>query len=234
MTNKVFAVIPVFGRLPLVKHTITRLLEKNGVHHVICVGWEADERYVCEKAGAEFIYHKNVLGGKLNAGFEIAGAEGATHILFVGSSDFVSDNYLEVLLPLCPENGFVGTKGCYMAHIIKGGKVRAGLWHGYNKERNYEPIGIGRIIGREAMELCHWNPFNSLAHSSMDGQLYQTVVKNNGQVVMYDKKEAFNMCISTDQWRNMHKFGAYGGTFSEMIKPYDWLNENFPETLKIF
>jgi hypothetical protein len=232
--NKVFVVMPVHGRLPLLKHTITRLLKKNGVYHVICVGWEAAEKRVCENAGAEFILHKNILGSKLNAGFEIAGIEGATHILFTGSSDFVTKNFIETLLPLCPENGFVGTRGFYQAHIEKNGNVKAGYWKGYPKGREFEPIGIGRIVSRKALELCNFRPFLSSTTHSMDGQMYNTVIANNGNVVFYEGKEAFSLSISTDQWINLHRYGDKPDLFTEIKEPRTWLKTHFPETLKIF
>ena len=128
---KIIAVIPVHGRIPLLKHTITRLYEKNKVHRVICVGGD-DEKSTCLKYDAEFIKHENILGSKWNRGFIQAKRRRASHVLFVGSSDMICDNYLDIMIPHCPEYGMMGTKGFHMAHIEKNGTVRAGKWHGYH------------------------------------------------------------------------------------------------------
>jgi len=168
---KIIAVIPVYGRHALLKHTITRLYKKNKVHHVICVG-EREDRKVCENNGAEFIKHPNVLGAKWNEGFKRAKRRNASHVLFVGSSDFICDDYLKVMLPLCPEHGMVGTKGFYMAHIEKSGTVRAGRWHGYTKDLG-EPIGIGRLITASILDKMKWSPFDPKKQSGMDWCMYQ-------------------------------------------------------------
>src|SRR5690606_22884619 len=48
---KCIAVIPIKGRLPLLKHTIRRLYKKNGVFKVICVGETKEERVLVESEG---------------------------------------------------------------------------------------------------------------------------------------------------------------------------------------
>lgn len=41
---KVVAVIPIKGRLPLLRFTIQRLLNKNGLTEVICVGSKDEQK----------------------------------------------------------------------------------------------------------------------------------------------------------------------------------------------
>ena len=96
--ERVVAVIPVFGRHPLLKHTIERLLKRNGCSDVICVG-EEEDRDVCKVAGAKFYYKDNkYLGEKWNHAFKKAKELKPDAVLFVGSSDWLSDNWLLSLI----------------------------------------------------------------------------------------------------------------------------------------
>jgi len=128
---KVIAAIPVYGRLPLLKHTIRRLYEKNGVDLVICSGHLPEDKALCEKMGAKWVQCGNVLGKKWNAAFVEAGRQGADAVLFVGSSDWVSDNWLEKMLPYLEKHDMVGKREFYQAHIHKNGNVSTGVWLGY-------------------------------------------------------------------------------------------------------
>ncbi|NCU42262.1 MAG: glycosyltransferase family 2 protein [Candidatus Moranbacteria bacterium] len=229
---KIVAVIPVYGRLPLLRHTITRLYEKNGVNHVICVGGK-EEKAVCKKHGAQYIEdHKNILGAKWNKGFKMARAHTPTHILFVGSSDFICDDFLNVVIPHCPEYGMVGTKGFYMAHVEKAGSVKAGRWHGYKNRE--DSIGIGRIISSKILDKIGWKPFDDRKTNGMDWMMHKKVLSRKGLAVVIDDPKAMSLSISTDQWGNKHSYGDSTGTFTEIDNPKEFLSSHFPETLKIF
>ena len=92
--HEIVAVMAVRGRLPLLKYTVQRLLQKNGCMAVVCVGDSDDEQRVCQEAGAHFVFHDNEpLGAKWNAGFIYAQKLNPKGCLFVGSSDWLSDNW---------------------------------------------------------------------------------------------------------------------------------------------
>jgi hypothetical protein len=231
---RVVAAIPVHGRLPLLRQTIRRLYDKNNVYRVICVGGQ-DEESVCRDNGAEFVHHPNILGAKWNIAFQEAGRLGATHVLFVGSSDFVSDTWTDYLIPKCPLNGMIGLKGFHMAHISDNG-IQAGYWHGYKTARALrEPIGIGRIISAGILDKMDWKPFYDTSHKSMDGAMTKKVVALEGQIEIIDTKEIKSLSISTDRWKNKHTFGiSSASAFTYIGHPVGWLMDNFPETLLIF
>src|SRR5688572_11164270 len=118
---KIIAVIPVYGRLPLLVKTIQRLLNKNGVSKVICVGNNIDDKRVCVDAGAEWVTHMNrPLGDKWNRGFYEARQYNPDACLFVGSSDWVSDNWLPEMIPYLKDYDLIGTAGCHFLHIENG------------------------------------------------------------------------------------------------------------------
>lgn len=230
--KKVVAVIPVHGRLPLLKHTIQRLYNKNGCFKVICVGSEL-ERDVCEKNGAEFVLHSNnPLGAKWNAGFMAAKKHNPTACLFVGSSDWVSDNWLQGMNEY--DYDLIGKKDFYMLDI--GDKFRACHWKGYTaKERANEPIGIGRMLSRNILEQMDWQPMDGKLNSSLDWSMFQKVKALGGNIILVEDETLKSLSVSTDKWDNMHKFNEHytGKLKSDIINVDELLNE-FPEGKMIF
>jgi len=210
MNKKVVAVIPVFGRRRLLPYTISRLLNKCGVDAVVCVGSNVMDMDACKNAGAVWVNHANIpLGAKWNAGFVAAWNMSPSHILFVGSSDFVCDNWLSVLLPFTDDYDLVGVKIFHQAHVHADGRISTGVWNGYEGKRSNEPIGIGRIITSKALSKMNFRPFNPSWNRSMDFSLYNSIIENGGRCHQYTGDDVMSLSVSCDLWENMHRFG-YG------------------------
>lgn len=232
--KNVVAVIPVLGRLPLLKHTIERLLKKNGVTQVICIGQSSDERDVCEKAGAQFIrYKNNPLGQKWNAGFQEAKRLEPDACLFVGSSDWLSDNWLRSIAPYMNNYDMVGMPGCYFLDI--GQTLRLVHWPGYTGRREGESIGIGRVISSRLLDQLDWQPFDNHLENSMDFSMYQKV--QHSKRYLLKSNDVFSLSISTNRWPNKHQFEAHWQNVlpSEKVdNPEAWLKQHFPEAFTVF
>lgn len=233
------AVIPVKGRHALLKHTIERLLNKNKLGIVLCVG-DREDREVCRSSGAEFVEYANYpLGAKWNFGFNRIKKYRPDSVLFVGSSDWVSDNYTEVAEPYLDEFGLIGKAGCHFLDISQQGK-RLVFWPGYAKaaqtrqdhlQRKDEPIGGGRMISSRVLDKINWQPFESKKDNSMDWFMYNNTLQA-GEKVKIITDDIHIMSISTDRWPNKHIFEDHwrGKLPSERIKDHDnFLNMNFPE-----
>lgn len=234
---KVVAVIPVKGRLPLIKYTIQRLYRKNGVYKVICIGDSFDEQLVCTYEGAEFIKHPNEpLGKKWNAGFAAAKKHEPDAVLFVGSSDWISDNWIEKLSPLMDSYDMVGKPDFNLLDI--GETYRFCSWRGYGKgPRENEPIGIGRLISARILEKLKWQPIDPALNNSMDYSMYKRVLTVGGNVHLYRGKDIQSLSISTNRWPNKHKFeDHYSNKIISDRKPdfIEWLDREFPEYKLIF
>jgi glycosyltransferase involved in cell wall biosynthesis len=224
MGKKVVAVIPVFGRLPLLKYTIKRLLEKNGVHDVVCVAETQEEFNVIHDNGAHVVIHENKpLGKKWNAGFQYARSLNPDVIVFVGSSDWLSDNWIPTMLPHMDEFDMIGKKDFTMMDIgyepifesIGGRKlevsheeqIRMCYWFGYGEgKRKDEPIGIGRMVSARILDKIDWKPFDDTKDNSMDWQMYQKVIEQNGAIGLIEDDTMIALSVSTNRWPNMHKF----------------------------
>lgn len=235
---KTVAVIPVKGRIPLLKQTIRRLYRKNGVHKVICIGETFEEKTACEFEGAEFITHpNNPLGKKWNKGFAAAKKYEPDAVLFVGSSDWISDNWLDVIAPFIKMGAdLVGKPDFYLLDIAE--NLRFCHWKGYTqKERKEEPIGIGRVLSKNILDKMDWKPIADNLNNSIDFSMYKNVIANNGKVMMLKSSNIQSLSISCDQWPNMHKFNDHYSNKLPSDRMPDfgkWLNEKFPEYKNIF
>jgi hypothetical protein len=229
---KTVAIIPVHERLPLLPYTIGRLLNKNGVSDVICVGSE-NERSTCEKAGAIFLEHENILSNKWNIGFLAAKQLKPDVCLFVGSSDWLMDNYLERMIPKLNRVDMVGVKHFYQAHISRD-NIKLGLWTGYGKDREFEPIGIGRLVTAQILDRMGWMPFQSNRNSSMDHYMFESI-KNKGGLYLTEIDEMTKtLSISTDLWGNKHKYGATNdGEDFYYYNQHPTLLNDFPELIQL-
>ncbi len=234
---KVVACIPVKGRGPLVEQTIRRLYLKNGVDKVICSGDSHEDRKVCERAGALWVQHRNQpLGQKWNAAFSEAKQYNPDACLFVGSSDWISDNWCSELSPLLQEYDMVGTPGCHFLDISE--VKRLVYWPGYTGHRQWESIGIGRLLNRNILEKLRWNPFDDSLDRSLDGSMSARIKKVGGTASHGVVNNKINsLSISTNQWINKHRFEDHwsGQLKSKVIdNPDQWLGEHFPEALNVF
>jgi len=234
---KVIAVIPVKGRLPLLKYTIERLYLRNGIYKVICVGDDDNDRILCESVGAEWVRHKNEpLGAKWNAGFVSARRHKPDACLFVGSSDWLSDNYIPEISKLMDKFDMVGKLDIYYADITVRHGLRGCHWNGYQTERKGESIGCGRVLSKKILEAMRWQPFDPELYNSMDYSMLQNVLALGGKIGILEGDETKTLSISTDQWENKHKYNKdsqdFGVTQIEDVPGF--LTEYFPEIFKVF
>lgn len=236
---KVVAALPIQGRRPLLKQTITRLYKKNGCFKVICAGEDSKDKKLCESLGAVWVHALNqptgTLGLKWNRAFLKAKEYNPDAVLYVGSSDWLSDNWIEKTRPYVEEHGITGVPGCHFGDIPKRGQIRIVYWPGYVGERSNESIGIGRMLSKKLLDLIDWQPFDPTKQSSMDAHMKKkcAAVGYNDFFVREDIKA---MSISTDMWDNMHKFEDHwsGRLPSDKIEDVDNFLKQFPEAYQIF
>lgn len=237
---KIIAVIPVFGRRELVKHTIERFLKKNGCYKVICAGHLLEDQRVCEDSGAQWVQFPNKpLGAKWNEGFKAAGKHSPDGCLFVGSGNWLSENWFSVMTPYLKDYDLVGTPGCHLLHI--GNDFKLCYWPGYAGPRKAESIGIGRIISRRVLERLHWEPFDKNLDSGMDGSMTRRCLGVQGKIHIVRSDEIQSVGMSTDWWENKHKFlNHYNSLLQHKLLPSvrinnaaAWVEKNFPEAIQV-
>src|SRR5687768_8544296 len=200
----VVAAMAVNGRLPLLEHTITRLYQKNGCYKVICSGDNPDDKALCESLGAVWVHHINKpLGAKWNASFSHARLYNPDAVLYVGSSDWVSDNWIHVMKPHIVKHGFAGVPGCSLADV--GQTIRLCHWSGYDgyrADRADETIGSGRMLSRDLLERLSWQPFNPLWDNSLDRSMKDRAVAVGYTDFMVQDSKLKSLSLSTPYWTN--------------------------------
>lgn len=220
---KIIAVIPVFGRELLLPFTIKRLLTKNKVYKVICCGNRLEDKKICIENNSEWVdVANNPLGNKWNMGFKLAKKYNPDGILFVGSSDWIPEKWINYAWNFIKNEDYqmVGKKDFYMVDISVNNEIKFCKWLGYiNQNRINEPIGIGRLIGKKFLEKINYMPFESNQNNSMDYFMYKKCVNNNFKIKLIHDDNFKFLSISTNAWINKHKFYRhYSGALIEHNK----------------
>lgn len=251
---KYAAIIPVHGREPLVYHTVSRLVN-NGID-VVCCGHTISEKIVCEMAGAEFIQVANIipLGLKWQMALDKAREYSPDAVLYVGSSDWVTKDWCDVLYKDI-KKGFAmaGKDDCYMAHVDPQNKLGVCHWGGYDYKRQrpvsrtiqdtdrLEVVGIGRLFGKKVLDMLDWQIFDTTINSSLDYSqmkaLWSIKDKWKGLMISHNKTEEIkSVSISTYRWPNKHNFEKekHYTTARILNKPEKFLSTYFPELINLF
>lgn len=240
----VCAIIPVHGRLPLITQTIKRLLSKNNIDFIVCVCSTHEEADCIQQSFtldglSTFVHDNKPLGSKWNAGFIEAKKYSPDACLFVGSSDWLSDNWVSSLLPLMDKYDMIGTPGCHFLDIKEKNKFRVIDWGGYLGERSNESIGIGRMLSARILHRIGWKPFTDSKDGSLDYDMFLKVKRAGGKTAMVRHPELISLSISTDQWGNKHRFedhvkGELRRNSFHIKNVGEFLKNNFPEAYHVF
>jgi len=235
---KVVAAIAVHGRLPLLEHTITRLYKKNGCHKVICSGDGQEEKKLCESLGAVWVHARNKpLGNKWNQAFFKAKEFTPDAVVFVGSSDWLSDNWFEIMRPHVERHGFAGVPGCSLIDINE--TLRGCHWpgyKGYRKERESESIGIGRMLSSRLLNAIDYLPFDPVFDNSLDRSMKDKALLFGFTDFMVHDERLKALSISTPMWTNKHRFEMHWDGIIPSEKMPDvraWSEDYFPEVIKL-
>ena len=229
LDKKIIAVVAVYGREPLLKYTIRRLYNKNNIYKVICVGLSNSEKKICTDENAIWISSPNKpLGKKWNKGYEYARRYRPDGILFVGSGDWISDNWIQNAYKYLDNYGIVGKSDFCMYDIIDY-RIRNCHWHGYlsNTNRDKETIGIGRLLSRKLLERINYKPFSDELDDSLDWSMYLKCIQNNFKIKILDMDDVLFLSVSCDLWINKHKFnGHYYGALKDEKELIKFCNNN--------
>jgi hypothetical protein len=197
----IYAPIPIYGRFSLVRLTMERLI-KQGVTP-IGIGNEPQAKQICKELEVEYIEHaNNPLGAKWNAGFKACNKPDCESVLFVGSSDWISNSYLKLVKKHLNKYDIIGVAGCHFVDVAE--SKRLVYWSGYPEGlRHNEPIGIGRVLSIEFLKRINFKPFDSNLNAGLDWSMYLKA-KNVG--LLPNTKTIQCLSISTNKWGNKHKF----------------------------
>jgi hypothetical protein len=225
----VTAPIPVFGRFPLVRLTISRL-KRQGVIPII-MGHEKEAQDIAKEFDIEFIHIDNdPLGNKWNSGFAASRYYKADAVMFMGSSDWCSDDYVESIKLHIQDFGMLGMLGCHFADVSE--TIRLVNWKGYAPGQRYqEPIGIGRVLRADFLNKINWRPFDPRLNAGLDWSMWIKAMKLEQEIgIIPAEKHIKLLSISTNKWMNKHKFHDHwsGALKSERYDP-SLIDDGFSE-----
>ena len=235
----IVAPVPILGRKALFPWTCHRLI-LNGIIP-LCIVESNKERLLCESYGWHVKQVKHMpLGSKWNIGFEWAWAFDPEAVLYVGSGDWVSDDWIDTLLPYLDDFDMVGSKGMHFLHRIYKPvpyarslsyfEQKLGYWPGYTGDREGESAGGGRLLSAEILRKMKWRPFRDENYRNMDYNMLYSVIHKGGRVKTVDGPKGLS--VSTDLWGNMHDFDR---DIEDRIENVDkFLTKYFPEGLELW
>ncbi len=151
------------------------------------VGSDNQFREDCEKRGVLYTDHINKpLGLKWNHGIKLFQDTDVTHIMILGSDDFVSDDFIEFSMEFAEDKDFTGCLDMYMygAHPKRRG-WRQLFYFRYPGLL----VGPGRVYSRRIIDGMNWKPWGSNRNSGLDGSIAKSVKMLGGHV----KKKSFIM-----------------------------------------
>lgn len=204
MLNKIVCPIPVLGRFTLVEMTIQRLLKQKVIP--ILVGHEKEAYELANHYNIEFVQHVNhPLGAKWNAGFKAAEKYNPEAVLFAGSSDWCSNEYIREIRKHIKSYGLLGSLTCHFVDVSD--KIRLVEWHGYTNMRKNEAIGIGRVLNKAFLQQIDWQPFDSRLDNSLDYSMWKKATDLQVKIgILPSTDEISLLSISTNKWPNKHRF----------------------------
>lgn len=228
---RIIAVIPCFGRFSLLRFNVNRLYSVNGIYKVILVGHEQEVQKIADETNSIFVHQENKpLGLKWQVGFKEAKKLNPHAVLFVGSSDLISKDWLKESYKYLKDFDMVGKLGCHFMDINTQSGKRLVFWPGYKVGvRSKETIGIGRLISARILDKMNWEPFDVNKNYSMDGQMQAQVLRHEGKIkIMEDDVQAIS--ISTNLWTNLHQFEQHWNNLLPSEKIIGEQMTNFLET----
>jgi len=237
MNYKTAAAVPVLGRLPLVEQTINRLKYVNKIDHIVCVCSNEQDELFCKKLPCDVIQHPNKpLAAKWNAGWEYLMSQySPDYYVFVGSSDWLSENWLDVCIPLLKKYDAVGKLDMYLFDLGEQ-ENRLCYWPGYIGVRSGDTIGIGRVLTKQLVEKMNGRPFRDDLDNCLDWSMTEQIKHLKGKLHTIEGDEIKSLSLSCYLWNNKHHFAHHwdGVLPSSRIDLHkEFMCEYFPEHLNL-
>ena len=228
--------IPALGRVPLLHLTIQRLRKQTyPVSHIVIISDDPEVMALAKEMNVDFVGCENrPLGRKWQVGYmHLHQKYNTDHFLVCGSSDWLSDNWVETMMQYVDDTsvGMIGTAGCHFYDIGKEQR-RLCYWGGYwDEHRKGEPIGIGRMVFRPALERMKWEMFDQKIDHSLDWSTYKKILSLGLIAKCIEYKDIAACSISHYAWANKHSFDREAGApTSQLIENYSpFMDELFPE-----
>ena len=236
----IVACMPVYGRRRVLSRTLTRLYQKNKIDKVICVGKGEKDKMIVERFGGEWVEaENNPLGHKWNEAFAAAEKYNPDACLYIGSDDWLQDDWFEVMMPYLKKYDMVGTPDFTMCDI-RNGMYRVAYCEGYppTSRRAGQPVGGGRMLSNKLLKGMKWRPFDEDWENSMDYSMKLHADKLGAKIKTLPRHKLIVLALSSDTWVTKHNYNEI--LEGSMCYEYDnetamqLLEDKFPEAFSLF
>ena len=192
---KIIAPIPCFNRFPLVELTAARL-QRQGVIPIL-IGHENEIKEIANDLNIEFIQAPNVpLGNKWNKGFMACKNYNPDGVIFMGSSDWASDEYIQSVNENLNDFNLLGMLGCHFVDVAE--KIRLVHWPGYGHGmRHEEPIGIGRVLRSDFLNEINWKPFDENLNAGLDWSMWLKALNTYQKIGIFEEQSNIQLVKQT-------------------------------------
>jgi len=224
--------IPVHGRLPLVEQTVKRLKYKNKVDFIVCVCSTEQDKLFCESLPCDVIESPNSpLGKKWSNGWQhLLDNYNPDFYIFAGSSDWLSDNWIEKTIPHLEKYDAVGKLDMYLFDQGQD-QNRLCFWPGYIGERSGDTIGIGRVLTKAIVTKMKGRPFRDDLDNCLDWSMTEHIKHLKGKLHTIEGDEIKSLSLSTYRWNNKHVYNHHwdGLLPSTQMLVSPFMDTYFPE-----
>jgi hypothetical protein len=77
-------------------------------------------------------------------------------------------------------------------------------WPGYNSARSTEPVGLGRMFGREFLDKCKWKLFDTKANRGLDSVTMKEILRFDPEITI--TKDNSPLRISSYKYVQLNSF----------------------------
>ena len=138
-----------------------------------CVGTDYEHSQACINRGILYTDHQNKpLGTKWNHGIRLFQDQDVSHVMILGSDDFVCDEFIEFSIEFCKDKDFTGCKDLFMFGAHPHRKGFGTLF--YFRYKGFL-VGPGRCYSKKILEEMNWTPWNVNKNAGLDGSITKTV-----------------------------------------------------------
>jgi hypothetical protein len=243
---KITAVIPVRDRAPLVKRTIKRVMSMGC--DVVCTCSTQEEKRIIDWAGGHAqVVSRMELGRKWNIAYQMAKDTNCDAVFHLGSDDWFSDNWIKDLSGWLDNYDVVGITDYYFAHFhfhinrlwdgfpVANAKrnVYVMYWPGYTSEhRMGEPVGGGRLIRSDVLDMIDWQPFDNKSVKNLDFEMMKKIKEKGGTIKAVKDEELRAISITTNLWPCKNGLVKMQEQCEELKE--DFLKKHFPEVYQVW
>lgn len=240
----IFAIVPTYRKpesilLQTIKYLCEQTIE---INRIVVVGSDESDSFV-KKLGVDYIETENLpLWKKFQFGISYCKQYKPDAILICGADDWLSLNWIEILSPYLTDFDIIGSDHLYSVLLFPDNPIKIACVSYRGTPRYGEPLGPGRLIGKDLLDKMDWNLFLEMIgpkgevinyDSRIDGSSYKRMLNFECKTYLY-KDDVAKILSPKGKWRCITSWGSIFLSKATVFidNPEIWLNINFPGSLE--